>query len=80
MIQPVQNGKIDCQAVILAGGLGTRMRPVTEAIPKPMISVRGKPFLSISLNFSGKMELNVYCCWFHILVSRSSNTSNTVTR
>ena len=45
----MQSGKIDCQAVILAGGLGTRMRPVTETIPKPMIAVRGKPFLEHQL-------------------------------
>jgi len=33
------------QAVILAGGAGTRLRPLTLNTPKPMIDVNGKPFL-----------------------------------
>jgi NDP-sugar pyrophosphorylase family protein len=37
------------QAVILAGGLGTRLRPLTYDIPKPMAPVNGKPFLQHEL-------------------------------
>jgi histidinol-phosphate phosphatase family protein len=33
------------QAVILCGGLGTRLRPHTDHLPKPMIPCNGKPFL-----------------------------------
>jgi NDP-sugar pyrophosphorylase family protein len=35
---------VTLQCVVLAGGLGTRMRPATEAIPKALISVLGRPF------------------------------------
>jgi NDP-sugar pyrophosphorylase family protein len=34
---------------ILAGGLATRLRPITEKIPKVLVSVAGKPFLTHQL-------------------------------
>ena len=35
------------QAVIMAGGLGTRLRPLTEDLPKPMLPVGGKPLMEL---------------------------------
>lgn len=38
--------------VLMAGGLGTRLRPLTENLPKPMIPVGGRPLLeTIVRNF-----------------------------
>jgi len=37
------------QAVILAGGRGTRLLPITRTIPKAMIPVCGRPFLEYQL-------------------------------
>jgi dTDP-glucose pyrophosphorylase len=57
-------------AVILAGGKGTRLHPITEQLPKPMVTVAGRPILerlilhlvscglsrfSISINYLGHM-------------------------
>ena len=33
------------KVVIFAGGLGTRLMEETEARPKPMVEIRGKPIL-----------------------------------
>jgi len=38
------------EAIILAGGLGTRLRDVVADVPKPMAPIDGRPFLEILLN------------------------------
>jgi dTDP-glucose pyrophosphorylase len=37
------------QAVVMAGGYGSRLRPLTNELPKPMLPVGGKPVLEITL-------------------------------
>jgi NDP-sugar pyrophosphorylase family protein len=42
------------KAVILAGGEGTRLRPLTLAIPKPVVPVVDRPFLRHQLDLLGR--------------------------
>ena len=39
------------QALILAGGQGTRLRPLTSTIPKPVVPLVGRPFISYMLEW-----------------------------
>lgn len=52
-------------AVILAGGRGTRLYPITEDIPKPMVTVAGRPILE-------RLVLHLMSCGirhFHLSVN-----------
>lgn len=42
---------------LLAGGLATRLRPITETIPKAMVEVAGKPFIDHQLALFARREL-----------------------
>ncbi len=42
------------KVVILAGGLGTRLKPITETIPKVMIDIGGKPLLQRTIEILSK--------------------------
>jgi NDP-sugar pyrophosphorylase family protein len=45
------------QAVILAGGLGTRLWPLTKTVPKPMVPVAGVPYLEHQLRLLKKQSI-----------------------
>jgi mannose-1-phosphate guanylyltransferase len=40
------------QALVLAGGEGTRLRPLTYTTPKPVLPLAGRPFLSFMLDWT----------------------------
>lgn len=52
----LRNGGIK-QAFILAGGKGTRLRPITHEIPKPMIPVHGRPMLEHVVELFKKYDI-----------------------
>ncbi|MDQ6780907.1 MAG: NDP-sugar synthase [Candidatus Eremiobacteraeota bacterium] len=54
------------QAVILVGGEGTRLRPLTYAVPKPMAPLLGRPFIGWiieRLRAAGVDEIILSCCY-----------------
>jgi mannose-1-phosphate guanylyltransferase len=56
------------RALLLAAGLGTRLRPITDAVPKCLVPIRGRPLLDIWLDLllSGDAVERVLINVFHL--------------
>ncbi|WP_210494657.1 NDP-sugar synthase [Patulibacter sp. SYSU D01012] len=54
------------QAVILVGGKGTRLRPLTADRPKPIVPIVDRPFLAYALEWVARHGMTdvVLCCGF----------------
>ena len=48
--EPNNRPKIDLPVVIMAGGKGTRLKPITNVIPKPLVPVGDKTILEVIMN------------------------------
>lgn len=56
------------KALILAGGLGTRLRPITDTIPKCLVEIDGKPVLQHLIEYLNKydiVDIAVNTHWLH---------------
>lgn len=52
---------------ILAGGLATRLRPLTETVPKALVEIRGEPFLGHQLRLLKRSGIHrVVLCVGHL--------------
>ncbi|MGB0383235.1 MAG: nucleotidyltransferase family protein [Ardenticatenaceae bacterium] len=53
---------LSLQAVVMAGGYGTRLRPLTENMPKPMLPIGDRPLLELiisQLSYTGIRRINL---------------------
>ncbi len=48
---PAGAGRVAMQALILAGGEGTRLRPLTSTVPKPVVPLVDRPLISYMLEW-----------------------------
>ena len=61
-------GELGVAAVVMAGGLGTRLRPLTDDTPKPMLPVGGRPLMEHiigQLRESGIRRVNITTHYRH---------------
>tara|TARA_B100000925_G_C21990816_1_gene466753 strand:- start:1157 stop:1852 length:696 start_codon:yes stop_codon:yes gene_type:complete len=49
---------INANVIILCGGKGQRLKPITESIPKPMVEIKSKPILGHILEYLNKYKFN----------------------
>ena len=68
------------ETIILAGGMGTRLRPVVSDVPKCMATVGDKPFIHYLIEFLEKKGIEHFIFsvgYLHEVIEESSFNSTT---
>jgi dTDP-glucose pyrophosphorylase/CBS domain-containing protein len=76
----VPNRELALSAVVMAGGFGTRLLPLTEKVPKPMLPVGGRPLLELTiaqLRRAGIKNVNVTTHYLPEAISDHFGTGET---
>ena len=53
------------RAIILAAGLGKRMLPLTNELPKPMVKIKGKPIIKHLIDLLDQIGIEKICVNVH---------------
>jgi dTDP-glucose pyrophosphorylase len=60
--EQTSNRSLGVPVVIMAGGKGTRLRPITNIIPKPLVPIGNKAIMEHIINSFNKMGCNDFYC------------------
>lgn len=71
--------KNDLKAMIMAAGVGSRLDPLTQLVPKPLVPIANKPVMDILLEYLSKIGVNSVISNTHYLadqiIERYSNNN-----
>jgi len=63
----IQNSYLPIDAIVMAGGLGSRLKPLTDKIPKPLLKVGDKSAIQHNIDRLSKFGVaNYYFCLNHM--------------
>ncbi len=69
----IEKPKFENPVFLMAGGFGTRLRPLTDSCPKPMLKIGNKPMLELAINGFKKSGFKNFYISTHYLPEQIEN-------